>query len=290
MIRKFLLATAFVLVCWFAVYAANAADLQVPQQMTAGTDLTLHPSGSGKATLYLTGPDHVEKRGIRLGEEVTISGSALKASGYYQVMIKSGSDQSASRFFVSPAEPANENFLARPSRVPVAKNDVISGVAFVFDKYRNLVLAPVPVKFSLTVGDTAPMTRTETTKNGVAWVKLGSARKAGAAQFVAKVDDAEVRRVVQQVASDPCNLRMKAERRDKNIFVETDPVRDCTGNPVPDGTIVTFTEVDSNGRSTVDARIKRGIAQAQLPASDNATISVASGVVLGNEIHLGGGR
>jgi hypothetical protein len=290
MIRKLLLALACVLMCWFAIYAANAAELQVPQQMTAGTDLTLRPAGSGNATLYLVGPDHVEKRGIKLGEEVTISGSALKASGQYRVVVKSGGDESVGKFFVSPAQPANENFLARPSRVPVAKNDVISGVAFVFDKYRNLVLAPVPVKFSLTVGDAPPTSRTETSKNGIAWVKLGSARKAGAAQFVAQVDDSEVRRVVQQVASDPCNLRMKAERRDKNIFVETDPVRDCTGNPVPDGTIVTFTQVDSKGRSTVDARIKRGIAQAQLPETDNATISVASGVVLGNEIHAGGGR
>ena len=290
MITKILLALGCLLMCLFAVYAANAAELQVPQQMTAGTDLTLHPAGSGSATLYLFGPDHVEKRGIKLGEEVTISGSALKASGHYRVVVVKGGEQSVGNFFVAPAKAASANFLARPSRVPVAKNDVISGVAFVFDQYRNLVLTSVPVKFSLSVGDSTPTSRTETAKNGVAWVKLDSARKAGAAQFVAQVDDSEVRRVVQQVASEPCNLRMKAERRDNNILVQTDPIRDCTGNPVPDGTIVTFTQVDANGRSTVDARIKRGIAQAELPASDNATISVASGVVLGNEIHVGGGR
>jgi hypothetical protein len=51
---------------------------------------------------------------------------------------------------------------------------------------------------------------------------------------------------------------------------------------------VTFTSVDENGRSTVDARIKRGIAQAELPASQQATISVAAGVVIGNEIRWGG--
>jgi hypothetical protein len=290
MIRNFLLGLACTLVCLFAAYAANAAELHVPQQLTAGTELKLHPSGNGSATLYLLGPEHVEKRDINLGEEITIPGSSLRASGKYQVIISTSGEQSAGKFFVTPAQPANANFLARPSRVPVAKNDVISGVAFVFDPYRNLVLAPVPVKFSLTVGDTPPIARTETAKNGVAWVKLNSARKAGAAQFVAQVDDAQVRRVVQQVASDPCDLRMKADRRANSIIVETDPVRDCTGNPVPDGTIVTFTETAPNGRSTVDARIKRGIAKAELPASDNATISVASGVVLGNEIHVGGGR
>jgi hypothetical protein len=53
---------------------------------------------------------------------------------------------------------------------------------------------------------------------------------------------------------------------------------------------VTFTEVDSSGRSTVDARIKKDVARAELPLSNNATISVASGVVLGNEVHIGGGE
>jgi hypothetical protein len=84
---------------------------------------------------------------------------------------------------------------------------------------------------------------------------------------------------------------MHAERaKSGSIAVQTDPIRDCAGNPVPDGTIVTFTSVDAGGRSTVDARIKRGIAQAELPASRQATISVAAGVVIGNEIRWGGGQ
>jgi hypothetical protein len=53
---------------------------------------------------------------------------------------------------------------------------------------------------------------------------------------------------------------------------------------------VTFTQTDSTGRSVVDARIKKGVARAQLPASNNATIAVAAGVVLGNELHVGGGQ
>jgi hypothetical protein len=92
------------------------------------------------------------------------------------------------------------------------------------------------------------------------------------------------------VASDACNLRMKIQKTASAIEVETDPVKDCSGNPLPDGTIVTFIEVDSSGRSTVDARIKKDVARAELPLSSNATISVASGVVLGNEVHVGGGE
>ena len=83
---------------------------------------------------------------------------------------------------------------------------------------------------------------------------------------------------------------MTAQRTERAIVVETEPVKDCSGNSLPDGTIVTFTEVDSAGRSTVDARIKRDIARAELPLSDNAAISVASGVVLGNELHMGSGK
>ncbi|HVZ17778.1 MAG TPA: hypothetical protein VG897_11710, partial [Terriglobales bacterium] len=73
------------------------------------------------------------------------------------------------------------------------------------------------------------------------------------------------------------------------LLVETDPVKDCAGNPVPDGTIVTIMATSPKGRSTVDARVKKGIATAQLPPMQNATLSVAAGVVVGNEIHVGGG-
>jgi hypothetical protein len=166
---------------------------------------------------------------------------------------------------------------------------VISGTAFLFDKYQNLVLQPTPVKFELDE-DGQATTRTETSKGGVAYTKLDSARKAGPAQFVATSGSGSVRRVVQQVASDPCNIRMSAQPDKNKILVRTDPIRDCSGNPVPDGTIVTFTATDSQGKSTVDARIKRGIAEAELPASSGATISVASGVVVGNEIQWRGGQ
>jgi hypothetical protein len=68
--------------------------------------------------------------------------------------------------------------------------------------------------------------------------------------------------------------------------VETDPVKDCRGNAVPDGTVISFTAVDSRGKSTVDAPVKKGVARAELPITGNATISVASGVVIGNEVRI----
>ncbi len=210
----------------------------------------------------------------------------MKNAGRYVISLGIGD---SATFFVTAGDVSSIAFLARPSRVPADTPGVISGTAFVFDKYQNLVTQPEPVKFELSVNGQS-VSRVETTRWGVASAKLDSSKKEGAAQFVASSGPASIRRVVQEVASDPCNIRMRAERDKNGILVQTDPIHDCAGNAVPDGTIVTFTLTDSTGKSAVDARIKRGIAQAELPASPNGTISVASGVVVGNEIHWGGGE
>lgn len=276
--------------CWFAAYVARAAEVKVPQQVTAGQGFSIPTSGSGEKTFYLIGPAHTAKRTIKLGEPIEIAPEEVRAAGRYVVVLGKSDTATPTTFYVSAAKPATVNFLARPSRVAAARSGVISGVAFVFDAFNNFVLTPTPVKFNLSVEGAAPLSRTVNSKNGIAWTKMDSGRRAGAAQFVASVGDTSVRRVVQQVAADACDLRLRAQRGEKFIVVETDPVRDCAGNPVPDGTIVTFTEVDAKGRSTVDARIKRGVARAELPLSEQATISVAAGVVMGNEIQIGGGR
>jgi hypothetical protein len=266
---------------------ADAADLRVPESATAGQAMVVGTGGEGEADLYLVGPGQVIQRKVRLGSDVQIKGEELRSGGRWIAILREGGRSNSQAFWVNPGPPENLNFLARPSRVPVARQGVISGLAFLFDRYQNLVLQPTPVKFSLSV-DGSGVSQTVTSRNGVAWLSSSSARRAGAAQFVASVNDVSVRRVVQQVASDPCNLRMHIAQRDgAGVIVETDPVRDCSGNPVPDGTIVTFIQTDSNGKSTVDARIKKGIARAQLPGAANGTITVASGVVLGNELRVG---
>ncbi len=265
-------------VCCLGLYGF-AGELNVPATVTAGAGLSLPTSGSGDATLYLVGPGTAIKRKVQLGGNVQLTVDDLQNAGRYIVAL----DGNSASFYVTAAPVHSIAFLARPSRVPADTPNVITGTAFLFDRYQNLVLQPQPVKFDLEVNGQTE-TRTETSKDGVAYTKLNSSKKEGPAQFVASSGNASVRRVVQEVASDPCNIRMTAQRDQRGILVRTDPIRDCAGNPVPDGTIVTFTSTDSQGKNTVDARINRGIAQAQLPASNDATISVASGVVVGNEI------
>jgi hypothetical protein len=93
--------------------------------------------------------------------------------------------------------------------------------------------------------------------------------------------------VIGQVPGDPCGLKMNAKADGDKVALATDPVRDCSGNAVPDGTIVTFTEAYGNTQSTVDVPLKRDIASVEMPAHDGATITVASGVILGNQIRWG---
>ena len=286
--RKVIYIALVIGLCWFAADCARAAELHVPQNAVAGQPLSIGASGSG--TLFLIGPGQVIKKEFKSGN-VEIKGEELRSAGRWIAVVRGDGNQSQV-FWVKPAKPGKLNFLARPSRVSVARANVISGVTFVFDQYQNLILDPTPVNFNLSVGG-ASSTKTVNSREGVAWINSASAPKAGAAQFVASVDQTSVARVVQQVAADPCerSFRMHVAGHAANrTIVETDPIRDCSGNPVPDGTIVTFIQTDKSGKSTVDARIKKGMARAELPASDSATITVAAGVVLGNELHVGGGQ
>jgi hypothetical protein len=290
--RRLLLIVSLLLTCWFAADSARAAELRLPQNAVAGQPMTIGTSGSGEGTLYLIGPGQVIQQDVKLGSDVQIKGEQLTSAGRWIAILRSGGSPQSAIFWVKPSQPENLSFLARPSRVPVDRRNAISGTVFIFDKFHNLVLQPTPVNFNLSVNGSGA-SQTVTSRDGAAWIDASSGHKEGATQFVASVGSVSQRRVVQQVAAEPCSgsLRMHvAERTKDNIVVETDPVRDCSGNAVPDGTIVTFIETDKSGKSTVDARIKKGIAKAELPASDNATVSVAAGVTLGNELHVGGGQ
>lgn len=283
--RKIAYALLMVLACWFAAKAARAAELSVPSRVPAGEELKIQASGSGSATLYLFGPDGAVKRNVNLSD-VVIKGDDLADSGQYTVVLNGDS----ATFWVTPNKTARLSFINHPSRLPVGVTNGIGGVVYTFDKFHNLVVDPQPVKFDLAVKDGGNVSRTVETKYGMAFVGFDSTRKQGSAQFTASAADITEKRVVQQVASDPCNLRMSANRTKNGLQVTTSPILDCSGNPVPDGTIVTFTATSKDGKSSVDARIKKDVATAVFPDLHDATISVASGVVLGNEIRVGGGE
>ncbi len=270
---------------------AQTAAVQVPKAVTAGTSFSIGTSGSGDATVYIFGLGAALQRKVELGSPIAFGSSDVTNAGRYSVfVVSSSSTESAQMDVVAANAPASLSFLAKPSRLPVSLHDGISGVAYVFDAYRNLVLHPTAVSFELSSADHAPQSRTETTRDGVAWIKLDSPANAGMTQFNAKAGDVIAKRVVQEVPGEACHLKMSAHGSGQRIVLQTEPVRDCSGNAVPDGTVVTFTETYQGEETTADVPVKRGIAATDMPLHAGAVISVAAGVATGNEVRWGSGQ
>jgi hypothetical protein len=265
---------------------AQGESMSLPKTVEAGKAFSIQITGSGKAVLYIIGPGQVLRRHIQLGEKTTFPAGSLYNAGHYLAILVQASSTDNGSFDVLPAsQPADLSFLVKPSRLPVGLHGAISGTVYVFDAYHNLITAPTPVSFELANPSNTVQQRTVVTRYGSAWTVLDSTTREGVDQFAARVGGVSSTRVVEQVPGDPCRLRVKVRPIGQQLEVETDPVRDCGGNAVPDGTIVTFTENYGGAQSTVDVPLKHGIAQVEMPAHSGARISVASGVVLGNEIH-----
>lgn len=269
-----------------AAATAAAQGLNVPKTVEAGSAFSIGSSGSGQATLYIVGIEQVIKRDVQLGGAISVPEGTLYNAGHY-VAFLSTAPSDVAQFDVTPAKTAGLSFLARPSRLPVGLHDGITGAVYVFDAYKNLVMAPEAVSFDLSNPSGGTENRTAHTKYGAAWIAMDSSPKEGAAKFIARAAGVSSTRVIGQVPGDPCSLKMSAKPDGKKVVLETEPVRDCSGNAVPDGTIVTFTENYEGGQSTVDVPLKRGVAKVEMPAYPGANISVASGVVLGNQIRWG---
>ena len=264
---------------------AQGTTMSLPQTVEAGAAFSIQSTGSGKATLYIIGTGQVLKRDVQLGEMVSFpAGSLYNAGRYLAVLSQESSTQNGSFDVVPAAKPADMSFFAKPSRLPVGLHDGITGAVYVLDTYHNLISAPTPVSFELSPPSGAVQKRTVVTSNGAAWTAMDSTPQQGNDRFVARVGDVSSTRIVGQVPGDPCTLKMNARPSGQQVELVTDPVRDCSGNAIPDGTIVTFTETYKGTQSTIDQPLKRGIAQVTMQVHPGATLSVASGVVMGNQI------
>ena len=267
---------------------AQDEALQAPKSVAAGDGFAIQTTGTGKAALYIVGPSQVLKCDVERGQSISFAPGTLHNAGHYLVILKTDSSSDTSEMDVLPASsPSELSFLARPSRLPVGLHDGITGAVYVFDAYKNLIAAPESVSFELSNPSGVTQTHVVQTHNGAALTAMDSTQQQGADKFTARVGDVTSTRIVGQVPGDPCGIKMstKPSPSGQQIELETEPLRDCSGNAVPDGTIVTFTETYAGAQTTADVPLKRGIAQVAMPAHNGAMLSAASGVVLGNQIH-----
>jgi hypothetical protein len=253
--------------------AETPPGLRLPANVVAGEAVTVPSNATGSATFYLIGPGHVAKRNVQAGQNIQLSSADLSTAGTYQAIICDGDECSITNFYVAPDRGKELVFLVHPSRIAVGQPNAISAVTVALDRFHNLAVQPEAVTFRATTKENGVSSPPQMIRNGIAWTRLNSER-----------------RVVQQVAAEPCHLHVSAEPKGNQVVLQTEPVRDCRGNAVPDGTIVTFTKTDKLGRSTVDAPIKKGVARTEMAFGGSATISVACGVVVGNDIRMGGTR
>ena len=272
----------------FVTAAAAAIEIRVPPKIEAGGAFTIQTSGTGSANFYLLGPSLASKRTIQLSSGVAVAPDEVSNAGEYRAVVCAGSDCTSAAFEVRAGKPARLSFFLHPSRVPVSLPNAIDATAVISDRYDNLVLAPTNIRFEISGGSSPATVKVVTTDRGIAWMRLASSSKAGAVRIAAVLGDIQEPRIIHQVAAEACGLRLNARANGKKTVFDTDPVRDCAGNPLPDGTIVSFTKVDASGKTTVDAPLKKGVAQVELPLKGAARISVACGVVVGNELSLRG--
>ncbi|HKR26378.1 MAG TPA: hypothetical protein VJS11_02950 [Acidobacteriaceae bacterium] len=271
-----------------ALLAAQNGAMNLPAKVTAGAAFTIPTSGSGKATLYIVGPGQVLRRDVDLGTPLQFAAGDLYNAGRYVVVLTGGASDVGQLEVTPVPQPSNLAFLAKPSRLPVGLRGGISGTAYLFDAYHNLITTSIPVSFDLTNQSSPEQKNTVASHNGVAWTEMNSAERQGKAKFIARAGGVEVTRIIQEVPGDPCSLTMTAKPKGNRVELQTQPIRDCSGNPVPDGTIVTFTENYNGTQTTADVPIKEDTARVEMPVHPGAVISVASGVVAGNEIRWGG--
>jgi hypothetical protein len=260
--------------------------MSLPKTIEAGSAFSVQVPGSGNGTLYIIGTGQVLKRDVQLGQTVVFAAGSLFNAGHYLAILATGASTETESFDVVPAnKPANLSFLAKPSRLPVGLQGGITGAVYVFDVYHNLISSPTPVSFELSSPSGTLQKREAIAREGAAWAQMDSTALQGMDSFVVRVGDISSARVVGQVPGDPCGLKMSARQSGQQVLLLTDTVRDCSGNAVPDGTIVTFTETYSGTESTIDEPLKHGIAQVTISAHNGAMFSVACGVAMGNQIH-----
>lgn len=262
------------------------ADFTLPHESVAGETLSIETSGSGDANILVVGPGHIVSRQIVLGKPFELTGEDIADAGHYLVILSAGDAEVSKSFIVSPAKPAHLSFVAHPSRAPVAQKKEITGTVYAFDVYNNLIPTSLTVNFRLSGSKAGTLERQVESRNGVAAVSMDSPRLEGSLSFQAAIGEVHATRIVRVVADEPCTLQIHGMPASKGVKVQTDPVKDCSGNPVPDGTLVTFTAWDTQGRSTVDTSVKKGIATVELPTNGEVRVSAASGVALGKEILL----
>jgi adhesin/invasin len=164
----------------------------------------------------------------------------------------------------TPGPPANLSLIAAPSTLPVGSLSALT--ATVTDQFGNPVVNGTAVSFTTNLGSASPVTRVTT--NGVATATLSSTLP-GTAVVTATVGSLSATRPVTFTPGPPTNLSLAAAPSTLqvgNLSALTATVTDQFGNPVVDGTVVSFT-TKLGSASPVTRVTTNGVATATLSST-----------------------
>src|SRR6266852_5851958 len=133
-----------------AVPGAQGQSAGFPPAVEAGVSFSVPTAGSGIAQLYVIGTGTAIRRKISLGETVNFGSGDLTIAGHYVGFLVGGSGAQSFEFDVTPSLTIQSlSFLAKPTRLPVNVPNGVSGVAYVFDVFHNLIVQPQSVSFEI---------------------------------------------------------------------------------------------------------------------------------------------
>jgi subtilisin family serine protease/protocatechuate 3,4-dioxygenase beta subunit len=200
-------------------------------------------------------------------------------AGLAKVTATVGLSSTTAQVTFTPGPPTNLSLIAAPSTLPVGNLSALT--ATVTDQFGNPVVNGTAVSFTTNLGSASPVTRVTT--NGVATATLSSTLP-GTAVVTATVGSLNATRLVTFTPGPPTNLSLAAAPSTLqvgNLSALTATVADQFGNPVANGTVVSFT-TNLGSVSPITRVTTNGVATATLSstvaglATVTATVSSVS--------------
>jgi adhesin/invasin len=185
-------------------------------------------------------------------------------AGLAKVTATVGLSSTTAQVTFTPGPPTNLSLIAAPSTLQVGNLSALT--ATVTDQFGNPVVNGIVVSFTTNLGSASPVTRVTT--NGIATATLSSTLP-GTAVVTATVGSLSATRPVTFTPGSPANLALVAAPSTLpvgNLSTLTATVADQFGNPVANGTVVSFT-TNLGSASPVTRVTTNGVATATLSST-----------------------
>jgi hypothetical protein len=254
-----------------AVLAGEPAPIVVERaDAPSGLAVTLAAQGSYGLRVYMSAFEAGVAR-------FTLPGEDLRQSGVVALIARAGAARGQGSLEIRPGAPADPiTPLVGPRSIAADGEHQTMAVAVPFDDYGNPVADGTPVEFRALHPGERLERRSVPTAHLVAWRWIASGTRAGRATVTVAAGQAHgPDATFEEVPDWPVAFGLSASPADvpadgrQFVTLRTEGIRDRFGNPMLDGTLVTFVaEVPGSEPRQIPAYTIDGQAEAQLQAPE----------------------